>query len=128
MSGIEEEISSFYGALIGETFYGTYNGPFDRRDGTSIVWHTISIDYMTLSPKMNSGLMAIVKKFEGRIWKGFHNGVMYINPERHKESILSARKFKIVDFDIKCFPPWKVKEPEKYTDGCVCSFVLETVN
>jgi hypothetical protein len=124
MSGIEDKISSFYRALIGETFHGTHAGIYNRRDiyqedSTSIDWHKISMDSTTLSPKMESDLRAIVENFEGRIWKGFHNGVMYINPEHHDmDSILSVRKFKIVNF---------VPFPQRnYEYGC--SFVLEAVN
>ena len=123
-----DRVSQYYHALIGETFEGTQAGTFNRQefleDDTAVCWHKIALGSM--SPEMDQGLKDIVSKFEGRIWKGFHNGVMYINPEDHSDmrAIQRAREFKITDFKILPFDK-NCKEPEKYTYQFGCCFILE---
>lgn len=129
--GEDTKVGSFYQALIGETFTGTHWGTFNRQafnpdDTTSKTWLKIALGSM--SPRMEAGLQAIVDNFEGRIWKGFHEGIMYINPEDHSdlESIMGAGEFKIVSFKILPFHR-DCKEPGKYTNQYGCCFILEAV-
>ncbi len=73
---------------------------------------------------MAAGLQAIQDNYEGRIWKGFHNGVMYIDSELHSEA---AKTFNIETFMIVNalpIPFFNPKEPWKYTDGYGCHFIL----
>ena len=103
--------------------YYTYNRQDFLEDDTAVSWHKIALGSMP--PEMDRGLKDIVSNFEGRIWKGFHKGVMYINSEDHSDmrAIERAREFKITDFKILPFD--KCKEPEKYKDQFGCCFILE---
>ena len=122
--GREAKIHALYKALVGETFSGTFIGTFDRRDSTSKTWLKIRIDAM--SPQMKDGLQAIVDSFEGCIWKGFHEGVMYIDFELHPRSIQEAERFQIQDFQVLSFHK-ACKEPEKYSYQYGCCFILGAV-
>lgn len=125
---MDAKVSQYYQALIGEIFEGNHVGTFNRQDfledDTAVCWYKIALGSM--SPEMKEGLQAIVSNFEGCIWKGFHNGVMYINPEDHSDmgTILRANRFKITDFKVLPFHR-SCKEPEKYTYQLGCCFILE---
>lgn len=108
---------AYYRALIGETFAGTYTGIYNRSDNTSKIWFKIKIDAMT--PTMANRLREIKSKYDNKIWKGFHNGIIYINSEDYnRQSIQTAKKFLIQNYQY--FPYNNRKEPAKYSLGGYC--------
>ena len=119
------KVSKYYQKLKEETFEGTHDGTYDMSDATSKTWNKIKIEPASMSSAMKKGLEAIENEFENRIWKGFKDGVMYVNKEQHDDwkSIEEAEKFKIKDFKVMDFD--KCKKPDKYTDKFGCCFILE---
>ena len=121
----KEEVSKCYQKLMKETFEGTHVGTYDLSDATSKIWYKIKIEPASMSSAMKKGLKAIEDSFENCIWKGFKDGVMYVNKEQHDDwkSIEEAEKFKIKDFKVMDFD--KCKKPDRYTYKFGCCFILE---
>lgn len=119
--------ASYYKALVGEEFTGKLlRDFFNREDDTSVSWAKINIDSMPHT--MEAGLQAIINNFEGKIWKGFHNGIIYVNPDDHHDwkAIMSAGTFRIEAYKKLDFQ-WRPKEPEKYTSQQGYCFILSPV-
>ena len=110
-----------YKLLVGEVFSGKYIGTWNRGDEDSIDWMKISIS--KCSDEMRKILDEIEAKFEGKIWTGFLNNVLYAKYEGGC-AVEEANKFEIIQF--KNFPfPVGWKEPEKYTDKCGYNLILK---
>ncbi len=114
----EHEANKYYQALVGEEFTGNFNGYFNRVGENSPTWTMIAITWT--SDKMRLGLESIQGNFEGRIWKGFHNGNLYVQSEN-----TASGKFKIVGYNSFQFDDATWKEAWKYTDKCGFHFILE---
>ena len=118
--------AEYYSTLVGEEFEGTHVGEFSRDDDRAVTWAKIMIGNMPRT--MEGKLQAIASNFEGAIWKGFHNGIIYVNPSDHHdwEDIMNADTFRIKDFKVHDYQ-WNPKEPEKYTSQQGYCFILSPV-
>lgn len=125
----EHKAGSYYKAMEGMKFTGTHIGTYNRVDGTSIEWQKLEI-YEKLMPKETKEALAKIKdKFEGKIWKGVHEGVVYVNLEDHGEDFgKTIKKAHNYEFEIKGYKYLRFsnpKEPKKYTDKCGFCFTLK---
>ncbi len=118
----EHEATEYYKALVDKEFTGKFNGHFHREDENSCNWRKIKMT--ETSDSMQEGLKSIKKKFEGRIWKGFHNGTLYVHSDSSDEELKRSTKFKIVEYkSFKFDKTWK--EPEQYTDRHGFNFIVD---
>ena len=105
---------SYYGALVGGKFTGTYTGTYDLGDGTSKVWYKIK--YKDISEQLSKAIQDIEDKFEGKIWKGIHRGIIYVDSEYHgKCKDVVNQSFEIVDYEKFDFKE-NSKTGRKYSD------------
>ena len=113
----------YYRALVGEEFTGTYKGIYNLEDDTSRIWYKIK--YKDISEQFSKTIEDIEDKFEGRIWKGIHKGIIYVDSEYHGdcENAVSQSykitRYKKFDFEINC------KTESKYSDKCGYQLFIE---
>lgn len=119
------DASKYYERLRGEIFRGSYIGDFSRGDPESAFCYKIEIDAMTAN--MKALLNKIKRNYEGKVWKGFHDGVVYIREADHHPSITDGEEFRIIDYKLFEFDPKEFKEPWKYSECCCYYLVLEVV-
>ena len=82
-----EELDLYYKKLEKEVFKGTYIGDFTRGDSTGKQWKKVKCDTRTFKKKMKGNLEQI-RKFEGRVWKGIHEGIFYVNPDTNRATLV----------------------------------------
>ena len=110
--------NSYYESLCGEVFEGEYEGEYDRGDYKAIPWPIIRIKHK--SEAMKEGLDKIVKNFEGKIWKGYRNGCLYVKSD---DDVQKGTTFKIVNYKRFALENWK--EPDKYSEKCGYYFIVQ---
>ena len=93
-------------------------GEYNRGDYKAISWLTIRIKYK--SETMKEGLDEIVTKFEGKIWKGYHNDCLYVKSDN---DVQEGTTFKIVNYKRFELEDWK--EPDKYREKCGYYFIVQ---
>ena len=113
---------SYYSKLVGKKFKGTYIGQCaieivlhygsnNYYAGSWRKWYKIEVGEY-LDDDMKKGLDDIEDKFKGKIWKGFHNDVLYVAQDSHNPNNWDKTKLKIENWSS--FPI--TEETEKYTD------------
>lgn len=119
----EHKAMEYYQRVVGESFAGQFVGVYDRGDGARS-WLKITINQM--SKEMRDSLGEIEDRFEGHIWKGFHNGVLYVQAysQEHEDDLTNGAEFKIIAVRFFEFGNAGWKEPYKYTDQCGFHFDL----
>ena len=120
-----EELDLYYKKLEKEVFKGTYIGDFTRGDSTGKQWKKVKCDTRTFKKKMKGNLEQI-RKFEGRVWKGIHEGIFYVNPDTTEPYLFTEgtkRKYKIERYNRFDFSD-NSKTGDKYTSRCGYYFTL----
>ena len=116
----EHRAHDYYRKLVGKTFNGEFKGIWSRGDSESKKFAKIDISAAALE-----GLAEIQANFEGLIWKGFHGGILYVDPNNLSGCELNEiYYFQIIDYSSFQFPEKDFKERKKYKDHCGFYFVL----
>ena len=108
----------FYEELCDEIFKGKYEGGYNRGDYKAIPWLTIRIKHK--SETVKEGLNEIVTICEGKIWKGYHNGCLYVKSD---DNVQKGTMFKTVNYKRFALEDWK--EPSKYSERCGYYFIVQ---
>ena len=109
-----------YNKLVGKTFQGIYEGDHTMY---STAWKKVRYDWQT---SKDEDLNYILREFEGKIWKGIHDGCFYVYPETVPPDLLdkdTEKTYIIADykrFDFSDEP----KTGNTYTDKCGYYFIL----
>lgn len=127
-----EKYDSYYNELVGETFRGTYIKTLSRDDyeiygdPKARRWKMVKFDKRTFKKKMKEGLEHILEECEGKIWKGVHRGIFYVNPDTVQPDLFvegTKKKYRIESFDSFDFSD-NPKTNEKYSDKCGYFYTL----
>ncbi len=124
----KHEANQYYKDLVGEKFTGSYDG---RGPIGTEVWTRIKSDMMK-NDTMKNGLDTIDDKFEGKIWRGFHDWmstpyrILYVKKENSTaKEMEKAKKFKIMSYNYFPRPGIVWKEVDKYKDKCGFYFIVD---
>ena len=130
-----EKYDPSYKKLVGETFQGTYVKTLSRADyilegdPKARRWKMVSFDRRTFKRMMKEDLDHILTAFEGKIWKGVHEGRFYVNPDTVQPELFvegAKKKYKIEKFERFHFT--ESKTGDKYSDRCGYFFTLGAAN
>lgn len=114
--GKDEKLDLYYENMKREVFKGTYMGDFKRGDSTGKRWKRVKYDARTFKNRMKENLKQI-QQFEGKVWKGIHEGILYVNPDTREPGVFvngTKRKYRIERYDTFDFSD-NPKTGEKYT-------------
>lgn len=123
ISTMSHNAQEYYDEMVDEEFDGTYNGIHTL---SSVDWIKIKYEKEDLPKKMKKAIKKIYE-FEGKIWKGIHNGNLYCKCDSKEKDLKEASRFKIVKVKTFSFREYDWRQ-KQYKDKTGFNFVIEIVD